>query len=85
MPLQVGSHQRGVERQHHLPYLLALLFLMQPTIPLAPMKPLIQQHPQILLSMAAFNPFIPQPALIPEVVSVQVEHLVQIKNYTDIH
>lgn len=37
--------------------------------------PLIQQHPQVLLSRAALHLFNPQPGLVPGVVQTQVQHL----------
>jgi len=81
--LQVRSHQSRVEEQNHLPRPAghASLDAAQDTIGflgcehtlLDPVQLFIHWHPQVLLSKAALNPFIPQPVLIMEVALNQVQ------------
>ncbi|KAK4810846.1 hypothetical protein QYF61_008818 [Mycteria americana] len=83
--LQVGSHQRGVEGQNHLPRPAGhasfdaaqdtVGFLgCERTLP-AHVQLFIHQYPQVLLLRAALNPFIPQPVLVPGVALTQVQDL----------
>jgi len=81
--LQVRSHQSGAEGQNHLPQPAghASLDAAQDTVDLlgcectllAHVRLYIHQHPQVLLSTAALNPFIPQPVFIVGVALTQVQ------------
>jgi len=84
--LQVRFHQSRVEGQNHLPRpadhtsldaaqdMVGLLGCERTL--LGHIQLLINQHPQVLLSRAALNPFIPQPVLISGVGPTQVWDLV---------
>ncbi|KAJ7414889.1 hypothetical protein BTVI_39977 [Pitangus sulphuratus] len=76
---QVGSHESGVEGQNHLPRPAGhtAFDAAQDTNGTlsARVQSVIHQHPQVLLSRAALDLFIPQPTLIPEVALTQVQHL----------
>ncbi|KAK4816170.1 hypothetical protein QYF61_011552 [Mycteria americana] len=81
--LQVGSHQSRVEGQNHLPQpaghasaaaaqgVGGFLGCNHPLS--AHVWHFVHQYPQVLLSRAALNPFIPQPVLIPGVALTQVQ------------
>ncbi|KAK4810853.1 LOW QUALITY PROTEIN: hypothetical protein QYF61_008825 [Mycteria americana] len=79
--LQVGSHQRGVEGQNHLPRPAghASLYAAQDTVGFlgcertlpAHVQLFIHQCPQVLLLRAALNHIIPQPVLKPRIAPTQ--------------
>jgi len=83
--LQVGFHQSRVEWQTHLsrPAGHTAFDAAQDTVGLLGCKCtllgyvelLIYQHPRVLLSRAAFIPFIPQPVLIPGIALTHVQDL----------
>jgi len=84
--LQVGAHQSRAEGQNPLPRPAghAAFDAAQGTVGLlgcvrtwsAHVHLFIPQYPQVLLSRAALNPFIPQPVLIPGAAPTQVKDFI---------